>query len=74
MRKRKPIVDFFGNLIEIGDRYFYGSPPTFGRVIKLRQTSIMLETGANRWDNTSTTMNCKSPATGVCLDKTPEDA
>jgi hypothetical protein len=67
------VVDFFGHPIEVGDRYFYGSPPTFGRVIVVRVTSIMLETGADKWDKTSTTMNCKSPEKGVCLDKVETD-
>lgn len=73
MRDRT-IRDHFGNEIEVGDRYFYGSPPTHGIVIKIRQMSIVIETGGSRWEpNVNHTMNCKSPDKGVCLDRVPED-
>lgn len=73
MRKRDwTIRDFFGNPIEVGDRYYYGSPPTRGTVIKLRKTSIVIERGVNT-AGVNLTMNCKSPATGICVDKVPQD-
>jgi len=69
----RTIRDHFGNEIEVGDRYFYGSPCTHGIVIQLRKTSIMLECGAESWRNINRTMNCKSPEKGICIDKAPED-
>ena len=60
MRKR-PVVDHFGNLIEVGDRYFYGAPPTTGVVSMVKVSTIELECG----------MKCKSPDKGICLDKIP---
>ncbi len=66
-----PITDFFDNEVEIGDLFFFGNPCVVGYVIKKRQTSIMLETGARR--GRSTTMNCQDPTKGICLNKIPED-
>lgn len=65
------IRDYFGNAIEVGDRYYYGSPPTRGTVIKLRKTSILIERGGNT-AGINLTMNCKSPDTGICVDRVPE--
>ena len=73
-RLRRPSLhrpeDFFGNPIHVLDRYFYGHPPVVGQVIKVRRTSILLETGADS-QGRSTTMNCRSPERGICLDKVP---
>jgi len=74
MRPKKPIVDYFGNLIEIGDAYFYGAPPTAGRVVKINRSSIILEVPCFYGDDeigveTPSLMTCKSPEKGVCLDK-----
>ncbi len=70
-RKGDPIIDHFGNDIEVGDRYFYGSPPTHGVVLKLRTSSIMIEVGSRL--GVSSTMDCKSPRKGICIDKVPDD-
>ncbi len=59
--------DHFGNTIEVGDRFFYYE--TVGRVIRIRRTSLMMETGADKYTNVSTSMNVKSPFRGICLDK-----
>ena len=67
--KPHPLVDFLGNEIEVHDVYLYGSPITIGRVIKIRQKSIMIETGYDKWTRGNGTMNCKSPDKGVCLNK-----
>jgi len=72
-RKPGPPKDYFGNEIKLHDRYFYGSPPTAGTVIKVNLMSIVLDIGAKGWAKTNMTMNCKSPEKGVCLDKIPED-
>ena len=76
-KKRKPlppIKDFFGNIVKINDRFFYGNnPPHVGRVIKLRKTSLMMEIGWNRYTKANETMNVKSPNLGICLDKIPEE-
>ena len=74
MVKPKPIVkDFFGNVIEIGDRYFYGSPDVVGVVCNIKQKTIViqLEKSPRSTYGNSKTMNCKSPDKGVCLDKIP---
>ena len=72
-RKPRPVVDHFGTLIEPGDRYFYGSPPTHGLVVKITGRSLLLDIGMGRWDRVNRTMKCKSPEKGVCIDKTPLD-
>lgn len=67
-------VDYFGNTIEVGDAYFYGSPPTAGIVVKVNRTSIILEE-KHVYDGEviniepPVLMTCKSPQRGVCLDK-----
>ena len=71
MRKRRPVVDFNDNLIEVGDRYFYGSPPTNGVVIQIKHTSIVIETEVHIYNSDGSTMNCKSPDKGICIDKVP---
>ena len=73
MPRDRTIRDHFGNAIEVGDRYFYGSPPTHGVVIKLRTSSLMLDIGACRWTGANATMNCKSPEKGICIDRVPAD-
>jgi len=73
MRTRPPPKDHFGNLIEVGDRYFYGSPSHNGTVIKIMGGSIMLDLGPNRIGE-EVNMKCKSPEKGVCLDKIPSNA
>tara|TARA_R110002094_G_scaffold174597_3_gene155362 strand:- start:151 stop:558 length:408 start_codon:yes stop_codon:yes gene_type:complete len=65
MRKKTPPVDYFGHLVEIGDRFFCGNPCAAGEVIKIMGKSIMLQVDHN------CTMNFKSPEKGVCLDKVP---
>ena len=67
-RKGDPILDFFGHEIEIGDRYFYGSPPTAGVVVKLKSSSLVLVVGVD-WNGANATMSCKSPEKGICIDK-----
>ena len=78
MYPKKPLVDYFGNLIEVGDAYFYGSPPTAGIVTKINKTTIEISYPTKRWSSvldswievdTQDTMKCKSPRKGVCLDK-----
>lgn len=64
-----PIVDFFGHEIEVGDRYFYGSPPTAGIVILVLRRRIVIDRGANPFTGVNETMNCKSPEKGICIDK-----
>lgn len=71
-RPSPPVVDHFGNLIEVGDRYFYGAPPTHGTVISIKLRTIVIEVGAG-WNGTNQIMKCKSPDKGICLDKIPED-
>ena len=76
MYPKKPIVDYFGNLIEVGDAYFYGSPPTAGRVTKINTKTIELSYPGKLWDDEEKkwvpgqeVMRCRSPRCGVCLDK-----
>lgn len=74
MYPKKPLVDYFDNLIEVGDAYFYGAPPTAGRVVKINRTSIILEVpafheGEEMQVEPPVLMKCKSPEKGVCLDK-----
>ena len=58
-RRGKPgaLVDFFGRTIAEGDIFLLGNPPRVGRVIRVRRASILLETGADQWDRTSTTIS-----------------
>ena len=72
-RKDRTVRDHFGQEIEPGDRYFYGSPPTHGIVVKLTGRTMLLDIGADFWDGTNRTMKVKSPDKGVCLDKIPLD-
>lgn len=65
MKPKSPPVDYFGHLVEIGDRFFCGNPCAAGEVIKIMGKSIMLQVDHN------CTMNFKSPEKGVCLDKVP---
>lgn len=65
MRKRPPPTDHFGNLIEVGDKYFYGSPAWHGVVTKITGSSIVLV------NVNLNSMKCKSPEKGVCLEKIP---
>jgi hypothetical protein len=81
MYPKRPVVDHFGNLIEVGDAYFYGSPPTAGKVVKINRSSIVLEIAVIQeamWKGGKVeiiqvepplTMTCRSPEKGVCLDK-----
>lgn len=74
MVRPKPIPkDFFGHVIEIGDRYFYGSPTVVGVVCKIKHKTIeiQLEKSPRTTSGDSTIMKCKSPDKGVCLDKIP---
>ena len=71
---KRPVVDYFGNLIEVGDAYFYGSPPTAGRVVKINRSAIVIEIPAFHEDKEIQLepphlMTCRSPEKGVCLDK-----
>jgi hypothetical protein len=74
---KKQHVDFFGNIIEIGDAYFYGSPPTAGKVTAINTGHIVLtyhtqvfDDDIDDWVDGQRHMKCGSPDTGVCLDKT----
>lgn len=73
MWKRKPAfpVDHFGNKIAVGDRYFYGNPPTAGIVIQVKKSSIVLDIGADS-HNVNMTMMVKSPSHGICIDLVPD--
>lgn len=68
--------DFFGNIIEVGDRYFYGSPTVTGVVckIKVKTIEVELEQSPREVYGDSKTIKCNSPNKGVCLDKVPNDA
>lgn len=69
MVRQKPAPrDFFGNFIEVGDKYFYGAPTVTGVVCKIRIKSIEIE---EILKGRRTSMNCKSPDKGICLDKIP---
>ncbi len=72
-------VDYFGNIIEVGDAYFYGSPPRAGKVTAVKTSTIELTYFKVQWDHKedrwaqsdeTDTMTCGSPEKGVCLDKT----
>ena len=77
----KQLVDYFGNLIELGDAYFYGAPPTAGKVVEIHRSYIVLEypktlqkyeEATHSYVDTETIqkrMKCGSPDRGVCLDK-----
>ncbi len=71
--RNNPPRDHFGNLIEIGDRFFCGNPCVAGTVIKIMGQSIMLDVGVNSYTQANHTMNFKSPNQGICLDKIPEN-
>ncbi len=71
-RRTGPPVDFFGTPIMVGDRYFYGAPPTPGLVVKVGKTTITLDVGAG-YHGENRTMLARSPDKGVCLDRVPFD-
>lgn len=72
-RHPKVLRDFFGNVIEVGDRFFYATPYcSVGRVVKLRPTTLLLDIGANH-RGANETMNVNSPMRGVCLNKIPQE-
>lgn len=60
--------DYFGHLIEVGDDYFYGHPTQVGRVVAVKIKSITIEYICS-YKGSKTTMNCKSPNKGICLNK-----
>ncbi len=62
--------DFNDQFIEVGDRYFTGNPPAFGRVIKVNKTSIVLEIGSD-YLGRNQIQRVSSPDQGICVDKTP---
>lgn len=68
MKPKQPPRDFFGNLIEIGDDYFYGSPTEVGKVVAIKGKAIVIDLMTKTFYR-STQMNCKSPEKGVCLNK-----
>ena len=73
MRRRRDdkVRDYLGNLIEVGDAYFYGHPTEIGRVVAVKKTTIVIDLtafGGKGYGNSST-MNCKSPERGLCLNK-----
>lgn len=72
MRRRGEPLDYFGNRIERGDRFFYGNPAIFGRVLRITGGTLMLEIGID-YKGQSQTMRVKSPMYGICLDKVPDD-
>lgn len=63
--------DHFGNVIEVGDKYFYGGSTVTGVIHAVKRTTIELQLGDEYNDNI---MKCKSPDKGICLDKIPNDA
>jgi hypothetical protein len=67
------VLDYFENEIEVGDIFYCGNPCAHGRVIKIRSSSIMLETGAD-YSGVNTTMNVRSPEQGIVLNKIPKEA
>lgn len=69
-RKKEP-RDYLNNLIEVGDQYFYGAPPTLGTVVAIKGSTIIIESGIyGDRDNPPQQMKCKSPEKGLCIDKT----
>jgi len=68
MKPRRPVVDYFGRELHIGDLFFIGNPPTFGKVIKIRDKSIMLDVGVDR-HNANATMNVGDPSKGIITSK-----
>lgn len=68
--RNSPPRDYFSNLIEIGDRYFYGSPCTTGIVCSVKKTSIEIE--LDHPTRNVNVMKRKSPDKGICLDKIPK--
>ena len=72
MRRRGDPLDFFGQLIEKGDRFFSGNPATVGTVIRV--TGGVLDLELPRDQNGQRKMyKVKTPRWGVCLDKVPDD-
>lgn len=76
VRKKTPPVDFFENIIEIGDAYFYGSPAHAGIVTAIKGRTITITWDGEVWDEKKEkwvpgklSMNCRNPSIGVCLDK-----
>lgn len=71
-RQRKPPMDCFGNVIEVGDRFFYGIPtPYVGIVTEIKIKTIRMELRQGKFSRKNCMMNCKTPQNGVCLDKIP---
>lgn len=74
MRAKKDLRprDYLGNLIEVGDAYFYGSPTEIGKVIQVKKTTIVIDLsafGGKHYGYKNHQMNCKSPEKGLCLNK-----
>jgi hypothetical protein len=65
--RRRPVVDFFGRLVEVGDEFYCGNPPAYGRVIKVRERSIMLDIGEKCGVND--TMDLRDPSKGIITSK-----
>jgi len=75
-RPKKPPVDYFENLIEIGDAFFYGSPAQAGivtaikgRVVTITYDCEVYDEKKGKWVPGQRSMNCKNSSIGVCLDK-----
>ena len=63
--KREP-RDYLGNLIEVDDVYFYGSPPTFGKILSIKGSMVVI---GYAMDGEVYTMKCHSPGNGICINK-----
>lgn len=72
MPRNRPPRDFFDNLIEVGDRYFYGSPAIDGVVKKITGKTMVLKIGEDDIE-IGHSMKCASPEKGICLDKHSEN-
>ncbi|MEE8114191.1 MAG: hypothetical protein V3T23_07525 [Nitrososphaerales archaeon] len=70
-RSKRPPEDYFGNLIEVGDRFFY-STCAVGTVVNIKVTSIEIEIRRGAHSGSNHIMKCKSPERGICLDKIPK--
>jgi hypothetical protein len=66
--RRRPVVDYFGRVVEVGDMFFTGNPPIYGRVIKVREKSLMLDVGV-WYGNVNRTRDSRAPEQGIIVSK-----